>query len=114
VETDPTQLTEALGHGLENAARYSPPGSTIRVSTVTDEGEVLFRIVDQGRGIPDSQRERVFERFVRLDDAASTPGSGLGLAIARSLVALNGGRLRLGVADGGGTLFEMAIPRAAP
>jgi len=113
VEADPTQLTEALGHGLENAAQYSPAGSTIRVSTVADEGEVFFRVIDQGPGVPTSQRERVFERFVRLDDAEPTAGSGLGLAIARSLVELNGGRLRLGVADGGGTLFEMALPRAA-
>ena len=113
VEVDPAQLTEALGHGLENAARYSPPGSTIHVSIVADEQAVFFRVADQGRGVPPADRERVFERFVRLDDARDVPGSGLGLFIARSLVALNGGRLRLAEADGGGTLFEIALPRSA-
>ncbi len=112
VEVDPAQLTEALGHGLENAARYSPAGSTIQVSIGADEKDVYFRVTDQGRGVPVPDRERVFERFVRLDEARDVPGSGLGLFIARSLVALNGGRLRLGEAEGGGTLFEIALPRS--
>ena len=114
VEVDPAQLTEALGHGLENAARYSPPGSTIQVSVVAEAKVVYLRVADHGRGIPPSDRDRVFERFVRLEDARDVPGSGLGLFIARSLVALNGGRLRLAEADGGGTLFEIALPRSAP
>ena len=113
VEVDPAQLTEALGHGLENAARYSPAGSTIHVSIGADEQAVYFRVADQGRGVPPADRERVLERFVRLDDARDVPGSGLGLFIARSLVALNGGRLRLAEAHGGGTLFEIALPRSA-
>lgn len=112
VEVDPAQLTEALGHGLENAARYSPSGSRISVSVGARDTEVHFRIADQGKGVPAADRERVFDRFVRLDDARDVPGSGLGLFIARSLVALNGGRLRLGEAEGGGTLFEIALPRA--
>jgi two-component system sensor histidine kinase KdpD len=111
VQVDPAQLTEALGHGLENAARYSPTGSTIHVSVGADEKEVFFRVADQGKGVPANERDRVFDRFVRLDDARNVPGSGLGLFIARSLVALNGGRLRLAEAEGGGTLFEIALPR---
>ncbi len=113
VEVDPAQLTEALGHGLENAARYSPAGSTIRVSADSHDDEVYLRVSDQGRGIPAGDRERVFDRFVRLEGASEMPGSGLGLFIAKSLVALNGGRLRLGEAEGGGTLFEIALPRSA-
>jgi two-component system sensor histidine kinase KdpD len=113
VEVDPAQLTEALGHGLENAARYSPAGSTIQVSVGSEGRDVVFRVADQGRGVPAADRERVFDRFVRLDDVHGTPGSGLGLFIARSLVALNGGRLRLSEAAGGGTLFEIALPRSA-
>ena len=112
VEVDPAQLTEALGHGLENAARYSPEGSTIHVSIVAEPQVVYLRVADQGRGVPPADRDRVFERFVRLDDARDIPGSGLGLFIARSLVALNGGRLRLADAEGGGTLFEIALPRS--
>ena len=111
VEVDPAQVTEALGHGLENAARYSPSGSTIHVSVAADATSVFFRVSDQGKGVPPSERDRVFERFVRLEVGKEVPGSGLGLAIARSLVELNGGRLRLGDAEGGGTLFEIALPR---
>jgi two-component system sensor histidine kinase KdpD len=113
VEVDPAQITEALGHGLENAARYSPEGTTIHVGVDTDAQTVFFRVADQGRGVPPADRERVLERFVRLDDTRAQPGSGLGLFIARSLVELNGGRLRLAEAEGGGALFEIALPKSA-
>lgn len=112
VKVDPAQMTEALGHGLENAARYSPPGSTIHVSVTEDQTNVLFCVADEGKGVPAEQRERVFDRFVRLEDSARLPGSGLGLSIARSLVELNGGHLRLREAEGGGALFEIVLPRA--
>ena len=112
VDVDPAQLTEALGHGLENAARYSPAGSTIHVTVDGDEKEAHIRVADQGKGVPKADRDRVFERFVRLDNARETAGSGLGLFISRSLVTLNGGRLRLADAEGGGTLFEIALPRS--
>ena len=112
VEADPAQLTEALGHGLENAAHYSPPGTEIRVSVSADDNEVFLRVTDKGSGIPASDRERVFDRFVRLPEAEAVPGSGLGLSIARSLVESNGGQLRLSGAPGGGALFEIRLPRA--
>ena len=112
VEVDPAQLTEALGHGLENAARYSPPGSTIRVSVGQDERRVYLRVADEGRGVPPEERDHVFERFVRLGEPDELGGSGLGLSIARSLVDLNGGTLSIGDADSGGALFEIALPRA--
>jgi two-component system sensor histidine kinase KdpD len=110
VEVDPSQLTEALGHGLENAARYSPAGTLIRVSASVDGGFAFIRISDQGAGIPPSERERVLDRFVRLPSASGVPGTGLGLSIARSLVEMNGGRVRLAGASGGGTVFEVELP----
>jgi len=113
VEVDPAQLTEALGHGLENAARYSRPGSEIRVSVAVDDRHVRFRVEDSGTGIAPADRERVFERFVRLPEAREVPGTGLGLSIAKSLVELNGGELVLGSSASRGTLFEIALPRAA-
>lgn len=112
VEVDPAQMTEALGHGLENAARYSPGGSIIRVSVAADAAYVFFRVADQGKGVPAGERGRVFERFVRLGDSGQLGGSGLGLSIARSLVELNGGSLELGEAESGGALFQITLPRA--
>jgi len=112
VEVDPSQLTEALGHGLENAGRYSPGGSQIRVSVSVDGSSALLRVTDQGAGVPPSERERVLDRFVRLPSAAGVPGTGLGLAIARSLVEMNGGKVRLAGAPEGGTLFEIELPLA--
>jgi two-component system, OmpR family, sensor histidine kinase KdpD len=112
VDVDPTQLTEALGHGLENAARYSQAGTLIRVSASVHGGSAFIRISDQGAGIPPADRERVLDRFVRLPSASSVPGTGLGLAIARSLIEMNGGRVRLAGASGGGTVFEVELPPA--
>jgi two-component system sensor histidine kinase KdpD len=111
VEVDPTQITEALGHGLENAARYSPAGSTVRVAAESDGDRTFLRVIDQGKGIPAADRERALERFVRLPGSGDVPGTGLGLAIARSLVRGNGGELTLGEAAGGGTVFEISLPR---
>src|SRR5262249_18047235 len=110
VSVDPSQITEALGHGLENAARYSPPGTEIRVSAALGDGHAYLRVADQGSGVPAADRERVLERFVRLPSAESVPGTGLGLSIARSLVELNGGKLRLAESESGGTLFEIELP----
>ena len=112
VQVDPSQITEALGHGLENAARYSPPGSDIAVSAAASNGAIVLRVADRGPGIPASERERVIERFVRLPSAALVSGTGLGLSIARSLVEINGGRLRLRESSAGGTLFEIELPVA--
>ncbi len=112
VEVDPAQLTEALGHGLENAARYSPAGTEIRISAAAEGASVFLRVADRGSGIPTAERERVLERFVRLPAASGVPGTGLGLAIARSLVEMNGGRVRLSGDEGGGALFEIELPFA--
>jgi len=113
VEVDPSQLTEALGHGLENAARYAPAGSDIRVSASEAAGRAFLRVADHGPGIPEAERDHVLDRFVRLPSAGEVPGTGLGLSIARSLVEMNGGSLRLAEAPGGGTLFEIDLPEAA-
>ena len=72
---------------------------------------VYFRVADQGKGIPPGERDHVFERFVRLENDGD--GIGLGLSIARTLVALNGGSLRISESASGGALFEITLPRAA-
>ncbi len=114
VEVDPAQLTEALGHGLENAARYSPRGSRIQVRVEADADAVRLHVLRHRTRGSRRRPARARLRAVRAPRRRreGTPGSGLGLSIARSLVELNGGSLSLAAAPGGGTLFEIALPRA--
>jgi two-component system sensor histidine kinase KdpD len=112
VEADPAQLTEALGLGLENAARYSPPGSNVRLTVLESKGSAIFRVEDSGPGIPEPERQRVLEKFVRLPATAGVPGMGLGLYIARNLVESNGGRVEIGSSAGGGARFDIVLPEA--
>ncbi|MFD7650719.1 ATP-binding protein, partial [Streptomyces albidoflavus] len=81
----------------------------------TDGPEAVVSVADDGSGVPEPERERIFERFVRLDDARSRDdgGAGLGLAIARDVAARHGGTLRVREAPEGGALFELRLPRPA-
>jgi two-component system sensor histidine kinase KdpD len=113
VLADPAQITEAIGMGLENAGRYSPPGGEVRFSALRDGPDAVFRVEDSGPGIAPPDRERATAKFVRLGSAAEVPGSGLGLYIARTLTEQNGGRLSLGASPSGGALFEIRLPAEA-
>ena len=96
VEVDPASTVEALYLVLDNAAKYSRPGTSIRVTSARcDAHHARVTITDEGPGIPLDMRERVFERFFRIPHPADVdvPGSGLGLAIARQLLLTQGGRI---------------------
>jgi signal transduction histidine kinase len=75
----------------------------------------VLAVADDGEGVPKEQRERIFERFVRLDDARTRDegGAGLGLAIARDVAHRHGGTLTVGRSPAGGAVFELALPDAA-
>ena len=88
-------LRQAVGNLLHNASLYAGFGSTVTVSVHEDDRYVQLVVADTGVGVPEDQRGRVQERFVRLDPARSTGGSGLGLAIAAACGKLHGGTLRL-------------------
>jgi two-component system phosphate regulon sensor histidine kinase PhoR len=112
VTADRSKLAQVLATLLDNAAKFSPPGSPIEVIGRSDTSEVVVEIRDHGPGISPEHWERVFERFYKVDPARSreTPGSGLGLAIAKHLVLLHGGRLWTGAAPEGGQIFAFALP----
>ena len=113
VEVDPAQIERALVNVLENAVKFSPPDARIVLrATVTNE-EVVVRVTDSGPGIPARERQRVFEPFVHASGVDGDRGSGLGLAIARGFVDLNGGRLWVEEAPGGGSTFVMTLPAVA-
>jgi signal transduction histidine kinase len=88
---DPALLTQMLANLVENAIRHGREGG--RVAIALDAREIL--VSDDGPGIPEADRERVFRRFLRLDAARSTPGSGLGLALVRAVAELHGMRIAL-------------------
>ncbi|MFF5564768.1 ATP-binding protein [Streptomyces sp. NPDC012623] len=106
------QLARVLGNLLDNAQRHAAGSVT---ASVRREGQaVVLAVADDGPGVPEAERERIFERFVRLDDARSRDdgGAGLGLAIARDVAERHGGTLTVGRAECGGALFELRLPPA--
>ncbi|OLT26908.1 two-component sensor histidine kinase [Actinomadura sp. CNU-125] len=106
----PGRLSRVLGNLLDNAERHAD--RVVRVTARREGRDAVVRVADDGPGVPAADRERVFERFVRLDDARSRDegGAGLGLAIARDLVAAHGGTLTVRDAPEGGALFEVRLP----
>ncbi|MFH8561198.1 ATP-binding protein [Streptomyces sp. NPDC017988] len=104
------QLARVLGNLLNNAQRHAR--SRVTVTTRTDGMWAVLEVSDDGSGVPPGERERIFERFVRLDDARTRDegGAGLGLAIARDVAARHGGTLVVGEAPSGGARFELRLP----
>ncbi|MEU8731826.1 HAMP domain-containing sensor histidine kinase [Streptomyces tendae] len=104
------QLGRVLANLLDNAQRHAR--SAVEVSVRRDGDEVVAAVADDGDGVPAADRERIFERFVRLDAARSRDdgGAGLGLAIARDVAVRHGGTLTVHDAPAGGALFELRLP----
>jgi signal transduction histidine kinase len=94
-------LFQAFGNIVDNAIKYSSPSGTVRISGRSVEGRVAITVEDNGRGIPEDQRELVFERFVRLRDTASAPGLGLGLSFVKVVADVHGSQLVLRSANPG-------------
>lgn len=108
-----SQLARVLGNLVNNAQRHAR--SHVTVTTRADGAWAVLEVSDDGDGVPQSERDRIFERFVRLDDARTRDdgGAGLGLAIARDVAARHGGTLTVREAPGGGALFELRVPAAS-
>ena len=93
-------LGQAMANLLDNAMKYGAPGppgdaQPVTVTARREGGDVVIAIADRGPGIPEAERGRVLERFVRLESARSRPGFGLGLSLAAAVARLHGGALRL-------------------
>jgi signal transduction histidine kinase len=94
-------MAQAIGNLLDNAIKFSPAGTPLRLKVSAAGNRVRVTIGDQGPGIPPEEREHVLKRFVRLDAARSTPGSGLGLSLVDAVARLHGAALTLGDAGPG-------------
>ncbi len=107
-------LYQILFNLVENAIKYNCPEGLVRVLAGREEGRVFLCVEDTGIGIPESEREKVFDRFYRVDKARSRAagGTGLGLSIVRDTVHLHGGWIGVGERAGGGTWFRVTFPAA--
>ena len=117
VRGDGQILIEAVGNLIANAIAYSPKGSRVGVGVKADGDVVEIAVTDQGIGISEADRERVFERFYRADEARSrrTGGTGLGLSIVKHATQRHGGEVRLWSRPGRGSTFTIRLPiTAAP
>ena len=111
---DEPLLAVALHNLIANAIQYSPKGSRVGVGVNNADGVVEIAVTDQGIGIEDDDRDRVFERFYRVDPARSrhTGGSGLGLSIVKHVVQNHGGDVRVWSQPGNGSTFTIRLPEA--
>jgi two-component system sensor histidine kinase KdpD len=99
---------------LDNATKYSPEGSEVRLSVAVKSNHVQIEIADEGDGIPDADLEHIFDKFYRVHAADSKTGTGLGLSICRGFVEAMGGTIRAGNrADRRGALFTITLPLPA-
>ncbi len=113
IQGNERELVRALVNLIDNAVRYSPARSEVRVQVETLPEDVDLSVIDQGEGIPRAELERIFERFYRVDRARSreTGGTGLGLAITRHVATNHGGQILVESKTGTGSTFTLRIPR---
>jgi two-component system sensor histidine kinase KdpD len=107
VDGDYTQIDQLVTNLLENAARYAPPGSLVRVGASEREAFVELRVADEGIGVPDWERRRIFEPFRTGEGSRS---SGVGLAICRAIIEAHGGTIDVDRTPGGGATFIVTLP----
>jgi len=112
---DEALLQVALHNLIANAIQYSPEGSRVGIGVTSSDGVVEIAVTDQGIGIEEADRERVFERFYRADSSRSrhTGGSGLGLSIVKHVAQNHGGDVRLWSQHGNGSTFTIRLPAAS-
>ena len=113
VSGDAARIRQVVDHIVGNAIQYTPPGGRITIALDRDSGSVTLRISDTGLGVPEEERERVFQRFYRGSNVRNQglPGAGLGLAISRTVVERHGGTITMtDNEDGPGTTFVVKLP----
>jgi signal transduction histidine kinase len=113
---DPERVHQVVANLLENAVRFTPAGGTVEVHAHRSADGVTIEVLDEGPGIPEAERTRVFERFHRADAARSSSdgGAGLGLAIARWIVDLHGGQISPEQREPHGCRMVVTLPSPRP
>lgn len=116
VSADPDRLRQAVGNLLDNAARYSAPGSEVQVTAASSDGFVTIEVSDLGPGFPENFLPRAFQRFQRAEAARSRDdgGTGLGLSIVQAIARSHGGAATAANRAGGGAVVSLRIPASPP
>jgi PAS domain S-box-containing protein len=110
--TDPNLLHHILANLLSNAVRYSLPGTVVTTRLTAEPGKMRIMVEDQGIGIPEEDRARIFESFERGSNVGTIKGTGLGLNIVKRMTGLLGGTIEVDAIEGGGSRFTVTFPRA--
>ncbi len=113
---DRSRLEQVMMNVIGNAIKYTPDGGHIRITAGSTEAEVWMEVCDDGIGIPEKDRDRIFDRFYRVDKARSreSGGTGLGLSIAREIVQRHHGTIALAPHEGPGTTIRLTLPIGGP
>ncbi|HMA35493.1 MAG TPA: ATP-binding protein [Chloroflexia bacterium] len=113
VLADYARIEQVVINLLNNAVKYSPAGGRITLTSDLLSDEVILHISDEGIGVPEAERQRIFSRFARLNSRVvrQMKGVGLGLYIARAIITAHGGRIWVNAAPGGGAQFSFSLPR---
>ena len=112
ITADPDLASMALRQVIDNGLKYSAAATPLEVAADASDGQVTIRVRDQGPGIPQPERERIFERFYRRKMGSGVPGSGMGLHIAREIARAHGGNLWVEAVAGAGSEFCLTLPAA--
>jgi two-component system sensor histidine kinase KdpD len=116
LNVDSVLVQQVFFNLLDNACKYSPAGSTVTIWARAKEDQVLIEVCDQGAGIPEADREKVFDMFYRVQAAdKQTAGTGLGLAICRGIIGAHGGTIKAEPGlNGAGTCVVITLPKHEP
>jgi two-component system sensor histidine kinase KdpD len=107
-------IEQVLINLIENALKYTPPGTPIDISARLGNREVIVEVADRGPGLPGGEEGRIFEKFYRARDQGHAGGAGLGLTICRGIVTAHGGRIWAENRPGGGATFRFSLPLTGP
>lgn len=114
VRVDPDRARQVLRNLINNAVKYSPDGGRVGVELTSEGDEVVFRVIDDGVGIPEHLRDQLFKKFSRLPSRAQVKGTGLGLFLCRELVHQMGGTIGVTSEPDRGSTFWIRLPAASP
>ncbi len=113
VQVDASLIVQVLVNLLDNAAKYTPPGTPIRITAREADGSVQVVVEDEGPGLP-GESSQLFQKFKRGVDEGATAGAGLGLAICRAILRAHGSDIEAGMRPGGGARFQFRLPLGEP